>query len=812
MAIAPAAQDQPRRVYEVGVKTLVDFSCRQGDLVLAFTQSPTAEEGQRVHKKLQASRVSAAGAEVEVALSVVVELPVNGEIVALKVSGRADVVYGDADNPMVEEIKSTYIAPDLIPEGTKALHWSQAKIYAYALAIQHGWSQVTVRLLYFDLTTEKEIPLQQSFTRAQLQVFMHDTAAVYLHWIIKVEAARASARQFSRDVAFPYANFRAGQHVFAKSVYRAIRDGKDLIAQAPTGVGKTMSTLFPAVKAFGEQYADKIIYVTAKQTGRAIAFDALEKLSQGESALATLELRAKAKACVCQNGEICLDDGQMCPQTEGFFDRLPVARETLLNLRDMNSEKIAAVAAEHHLCAFELALQMLPWVDVVICDYNYIYDPMVRLSFFEETTDRIVVLVDEAHNLVERGRSMYSAHLVLEDARRQQRLLGKKPLAKPVRSLVQAIKKTLANVLSENDSPEAGSSGAVAPAKLAANIQGQSPAGVQRACDRLLEAMRVQQAAGEPLPGFMSEWLKEIYRYIAIERLFNDNHRCLLHTVGDQSEGIELFCIDPSDWIRDINKKHVSTIAFSATLSPVDYFQGLIGLPDNTPQLNLPSPFPQENLRVLIADAIDTRWHYRDRAIDGICDLIQSAVQQRAGKYMVFFSSYHFLQQVQQHFEQRFPNVGIMSQQANLSEMDREAFLEQFDTRQDITLAFVIIGGIFAEGIDYIGDRLIGAIIIGPGLPQPGLHTQLIQQKFDADTKPGKGFDYAFRYPALVRVLQSAGRVIRSESDLGVIILADRRFAMPDYLALYPAHWQPWVVSDSSQLEANLQRFWRHDD
>ncbi|MCP5208024.1 MAG: ATP-dependent DNA helicase [Hahellaceae bacterium] len=788
---------EAHRIYEVGVKTLVDFACRQGDLVLAFAQSPTAEEGQRVHKKLQAARKLEAGVEVEVSLSVVIDLQVNAEAAALKISGRADVVHVNADNPLVEEIKSTYVAPELIPEGTKALHWSQAKIYAYALAVQHGWSQVQVRLLYFDLTSAKEIPLQQCFSVAHLHEFTHKAANLYLQWIVMVEATREKSRYFARQVAFPYPAFRAGQHAFAKSVYCAIRDKQNLIAQAPTGVGKTMSTLFPAIKAFGEQQVDKIVYLTAKQTGRAIAFDALEKLSKGESVLATLELRAKAKACVCQNGSVCLEDGQICPQTEGFFDRLPAAREALLNLRDINSEQIATVAAAHHLCAFELALQMLPWVDVVICDYNYVYDPLVRLSFFEETTDRIAVLVDEAHNLVERGRSMYSAQLLLGDAQRQQRLLGKSPLVKPVRSLVQAIKKTLASI-----SPEQAHDHQNSP------IQEQCPGALQRACERLLEALRIQQAAADPVPGFMHEWLKEVYRYIAIERLFNDNHRCLLHTTDARSSGIELFCIDPSNWLLDINKKHVSTIAFSATLSPADYFQGLIGLPENTPQLTLPSPFPQENLRLLIADSIDTRWHYRDRAVTAISDLIYTTIEQRAGKYMAFFSSYQFLRQVQQHFEQRYPDVGIMSQQADLSEADRELFLQQFDSREDITLAFVIIGGIFAEGIDYIGDRLIGAIIIGPGLPQPGLHTRLIQQKFATGVTPKRGFDYAFRYPALIRVLQSAGRVIRGEKDRGIIVLTDRRFATPDYLALYPPHWQPWIVSDTSQLVNNLRGFW----
>ena len=782
------------------VKQLVDFACRTGNLESYGVAGPTAAEGQAAHKLLQAKKSKDEKAEVRVQSRITVDSH------QLKVSGRIDLLNAEPDTLCASEIKSCYAPPEKLAETTVSLHWSQLKIYGYCVLdnlrtqLPNPPTTITLRLLWYNLMTKEVIVDEKCLGLHELEAFVTEAAKLYIKWIQLLESQFAQTVASASALEFPHQEFRAGQRDMASGVYLSARDGFHLMCEAPTGIGKTVSALFPAAKAIGNESIDRIIYLTAKNSGRQAAGNCLEMLYQQGLKLSAITITSKKTTCHCSNGtcERNAEDGS-CPLTIGFYDRLPQARERLIQSGIITPDAIDSAAHEFALCPFELTLQMLPWVQVVICDFNYVFDPLVRLSDLADKTDRQLLLVDEAHNLPDRSRSMFSAKLDTLEIKKALDDLDKNSLqGKNLQALVRAIKrwsKECTETESAHDEP---------------------PKSITRAVKRCTQSLITgsEQSAGEQ-PAIMTEALAEVakalFRYEVIQDLFGDHHR----TITTKSKSgrytnttINLQCLNASDQLNKSFQKFRSSVSFSATLRPQQFFIDSLGLPEKSTTLTLNSPFAVEQQRTVICDWVDTRYQARAKSIAPIVDIIFDVFNARQGNYQVFFPSYAYMESVHDEFVQRHPAVPTSIQKRGSAEHERQSFLEQFRCGKPV-LAFSILGGIYGEGIDYTGDQLIGSIIVGTGLSSINLVQSLIEK--DYQSRGLNGFDYGSRYPGFTRVLQTAGRVIRTESDRGVVILIDSRYRHTFYQNLFPDHWRAAVCDNKSTLLESINTFWHPD-
>jgi len=503
-----------------------------------------------------------------------------------------------------------------------------------------------------------------------------------------------------------------------------------------------------------------------------------------------LVIQAKARSCPCNSDENEIDDDGRCRRCLGFFERLPAARERLFRARRLDIEQIQATASEFSLCPFELGLQMLPWVDIVICDFNYVFDPLVQLGYFRNDQRRKLLLIDELHNLVDRARDMYSASITRAQIRQALAAANSDSITTALKSMQLALDRALR----QHDDDE--------------SISTELPGDLLRASQRFSEKLGFDIFSNKRIARETLEFSRAMFRFQCIGQLFSEHHRSLAQKPLEQRQ-IKLLCLNAFEFLQECYPLFHSICGFSATLTPTAYFQQALGLTQDCRSVVLESAFPAQNLGVCVGTWIDTRYRERERHIDGICEAIARCYRARPGNYLVFFSAYTFMQQVHRRFAELFGDIETLIQQREFDETAQRQFLQQFfEARRQ--LGFAIMGGRFAEGIDYRGDALIGAIIVGVGLPQLSSEQQLIQQDFDAMQLDG--FDYAFRFPGLIRVKQSAGRVIRSEQDRGVVVLLDRRFRQPAYARYLPPHWNPVVCNNAESLEQSLQTFWEKED
>ena len=770
----------------IAIVDLVDFACRSGDLA-AGPAGPTAIEGIRAHQKLQKNR--AKGYRAEVKVSGHLEL----DNTRVELSGRVDLLKDDALPTIIEEIKTCYCTPDHLPQSQRMLHWAQLKIYGFCHLSSTRCKSIRLQMTWYDLIADATTVEAADFSDQQLAEFTSQAVARYLRWHRFVEERKQASQLSARQLSFPFDEFRPGQRAMAAGIYRSIRDAGERLIEAPTGIGKTVSGLFPAIKALGDEHIDKIIYLTAKNSGRQVAADTLDTLVRAGLDISSLLIRAKKLVCPCRNGSCERDPDGQCPLGIGFFDRLPTAREQLLRLGKVDGAALDAVAREHQLCPFELSLQMLPWVSVVICDYNYVFDPLVGLGKIRESGKRTVLLLDEAHNLVTRSRQMYSARL----SRRQLDLCAracKKSLPSLGKAL-QSIDRALVRWQKSGGATE--------------KLSLETPITVCRAVDRFLECLAQVAPENNVYPEELTETLREIFRFKAIAELFGSHHVCLSrrHSAGMfQDIELKLLCLDASAELAQSYRLFHSTVLFSGTLSPAAYYRQALGVDANANCQVLPSPFTPDNLGVFLCSNVDTRYHHRERYLTTIARIIHSVYSARPGNYLVFFSSYQFMQCVAETFAREFPDIRPCLQERDSTEEQRAIFLQGFDQGGQM-LGFAIMGGIYGEGIDYAGDRLIGAIVVGVGLPAFATEQELIRKDYQASGLDG--FDFAYRNPGMARVLQAAGRVIRSDTDRGVIVLIDQRFQQPGYRRIMPDHWNPELCPTPQCLSGGLARFWR---
>ncbi len=784
--------------YAVAVRTLCEFTARAGDLDQRFTPAPSGLEGMAGHGVVTGRRGPAY--ETEVALS--------GQYENLLVRGRADG-YDPTANQL-EEIKTYRGKLDGVRENHRAAHWAQARVYAHLLCQARGLAQVRVALVYFNVTTEEETVLTESRDAAWLAAFFQEQCGRFLAWA-RTELAHRQARDAALEkLAFPHGEFRSGQRELAVSVYRTARDGRCLMAQAPTGIGKTLGTLFPLLKASPGTGLDKVFFLAAKGSGRNLALEALDTLNAQPAApgLRVLDLVARDKACEHPDKDC---NGESCPLARGFYDRLPAAREAALaqiqsqdqgdrpgqgpsqdqdNGLDpgpldpqphgrLDASTVRAVARAHAVCPYYLSQELIRWSDVVVGDYNYYYDGTAMLHALTQANQwKVAVLVDEAHNLVERARRMYTGelHQLSLAAARQA---APKPLKKALDGLQRswtALNKKQAEAYQAYDAAPAGVLAAVQKAVTAiTDYLGESPL-----------------AQDDPVLAFYFEAL----HFMRLAEQFGSH--ALFDVTRADGRGLSaktppsILCVRnviPAPYLAARHAAAHATVLFSGTLSPQQFYRDTLGLPADAAWIDVAAPFQAEQLAVKVVGNVSTRYRDRERSLAPITDLIAAEYARRPGNYLGFLSSFDYLRQVADLMRLRHPQVPIWLQTPGMGETDRTAFLARF-TENGQGVGFAVLGGAFSEGVDLPGKRLIGAFIATLGLPQVNAVNENIKRAMDLRYGPEQGYDYTYLYPGLQKVVQAAGRVIRTEQDVGTVHLIDDRYRRAKVRNLLPSWWR----------------------
>ena len=838
------------------VRNLVEFILRGGDIDNRSGRMITDAmmEGSKIHRKIQRSMGEDYQAEVPLALTI------EAEEYMLVIEGRADgIAYGEFPNQnsekeaytqdtfldrtgkseemvYIDEIKGVYRNVATM-EAPVYVHKAQAMCYAYIYALQNHLDQIGVQMTYCNLDTEDVKLFQEVFAWDTLADWFGNLIAEYRKWADWQIMWRRKRQESIQNLEFPYP-YREGQRKLVGDVYRTIRRGKNLFLQAPTGVGKTISTIFPAVKAVGEELADRIFYLTAKTITATVAKETFGLLREQGYQAKIIQLTAKEKLCLCGNTAIEQEaadqdnpypdfpqiklecNPQNCPYAKGHFDRVNDAVFELLQTSDLfTREEILAQARKHRVCPFELSLDVATWCDNILCDYNYVFDPNVYLKrFFQDSSkEKYLFLVDEAHNLVDRSREMYSATLYKEDILAVKKIM--KPHNQAIARTLDKCNKAMLDFKRECENYSVCESVGVLTFYLM----------------RLVSQMEefFEKPREFPDKKTVLDFYFELRNFVNIYDLVDENYVIYDEMQEDGRFMIKLFCVDPSKNLQKCIDKSVSTIFFSATLLPINYYKRLLSTKEDNYAIYAQSTFDETQRLLAFGRDVSTKYTRRGPAeYEKIARYIRAAIRSKKGNYMVFFPSYKMMQDVYDVFvrveresdtrngvavsdeqniaeESLEESLTIIMQHSNMNEAEREEFLQAFEQEDGGTLvAFCVMGGIFGEGIDLKNDRLIGAVIVGTGLPQISNEREILKQYYD---KQGlSGFDYAFRYPGINKVLQAAGRVIRTQEDRGIIVLLDERFLQSDYSALYPREWKNRIVGNVETVDAEICKFWEN--
>jgi len=771
-------------MHKIAVRKIVDLILRAGDIDSRFSDDSPMYKGIAAHRKIQNAAVE--GYQKEVSLKLETEI----EGIPTIIQGRADGIITTADGAItIDEIKTTTLPlSTLYTQHTQHLGQGKCYAYMYASTLENPPTSMTVQLTYYQLDSEALERHRFEFTLPELHAFFTDLLHQYGLWL-RFECDWQIERNHSILAAeFPFKSFRKGQRELAAAAYRAILAQKKLYAAAPTGIGKTLSALFPSIKAIGEGKAEKIFYLTAKTITRTVAEDAIKRMAEKGLRFKSITLRAKEK--LCPNNEcVCTPDA--CIHAKGHYDRINGALWDLLNHIDLITPAIIEQYADkHHVCPHEFALDAALWCDLIIGDYNHVFDPSVYLRRFFDNNDKrnYVFLIDEAHNLADRVRDMYTASLRKSTfSNIRKRLKDKNPLSTEIRKTLKLINTYLVDIRNENEKSH--------------TLEAQ---------DFVFKAFITLFSTAA------SEWLKtyeghelyhellnlyfEVNMYMMVSELY-DAHYTTFVEIHGYDVTMTLFCLDPSKIIAEGLSRGISSIIFSATLTPLHYYREMLGGNTDDAVISLPSPFDPNRQQIVIHRGISTKYNDRAHSYSPIAKTIYTAICKQRGNYLVFFPSYDYMNKVYTLFCENYPQIKTLLQQSTMTEQERIHFLEQFDENNAETLVgFTVLGGIFSEGIDLKGDRLIGAIIISVGIPMINMRQDQIRDYFNH--KNNQGYDYAYVYPGMNKVLQAAGRVIRTETDSGIVLLIDSRFSTEKYLNMFPAHWSNVrMISDARELE-----------
>ena len=775
-----------KKVLNIAVRDLVEYTLRTGDLNLTFFSADRPVQAIRAHQAIQASKPREYEAEVSI------EHNMETDKYLVNVNGRIDGVYKYARRVIIDEIKTTRRPLEVMRQEENGVHWGQAKCYAYMYGVKHDLQEINVQLTYFQIDENKTAEITRTFTLTELKEFFEALISKYLSWADRVNEWVSLRDHSIGELKFPFKHFRPGQETMLEATGMAIEEQVALLIQAPTGIGKTMAVIFPAVRALARGMGGKVFYLTARTTGRNAAEQSLEILRQNGLHIKYLSLTAKEK--VCFNAEKSCN-GEECIYARGFYDRISNALEDAFNQNRFLRDTILEIARAHRVCPFELSLELSLWVDCIICDYNYVFDPRVYLRrFFEDGDSGHVLLVDEAHNLVDRAREMYSATLWKQQILALRRRLRTK-LPGVYRSLGK-VNSWLVRARKDMSETETMIAHEDYPVDLCQYL-------------RKFALAAEQWLATDHKSAFREDLLDlyfEVRRFLSTADRYDSNYAtCYVDAGKDFS--VRLFCVDPSPHLKAVLQRSSAAIFFSATLTPLQYFTRLFGCGDGARNLSLPSPFPAEHLCVLIAGRISALYRHREFTKYEVARMITALIDQKKGNYLIFFPSYEYMKMIHEIFEKRRPRAKIILQSRSMSEQAREHFLNHFSEQAEGFLTgFAVMGGFFAESIDLVGERLTGAAIVGVGFPQISLEREIIKNYFDS--MDGSGFAFAYQVPGMIKVLQAAGRVIRSEEDRGVVLLIDTRYTKPPYRSMLPREWRPAFVGNVEKVSEILQDFW----
>lgn len=776
----------------ISVRNLIEFILRRGSIDSGYTGNKRAQEGTKAHQYLQKENSKTYETyKKEVYLKHVF----SREDIVLTVEGRADGIIELDEKIIIDEIKSTTRDLIDIQEEDNLLHWAQVKFYGYMYLIENSLENIELQLTYINLESSEVKSFLKEFNIKELEEFVNSVVDEYVKWAEFTLEWKEIRNNSIKDLTFPFPKYRQGQREFAVVIYNTIRSNGMLFAQAPTGIGKTISTLFPSIKALGEQQADRIFYLTAKTITRTVAEESISILRDEDLRVKSITLTAKDKICFSEEGKCNPED---CPYAKGYYDKVNEALFKILNNEDeFTREKIEEYAREYEICPFEFSLEISIWCDVIIGDYNYVFDPRVYLRrFFDERTEDYIFLIDEAHNLVSRGREMFSAAIS------KRKILDLKNLLKGEKKLTRRLNKInnyLIALRKEGDRKGENEFITEEP-----NVVYEYIRDYLKECDEFLINNRDFQYYQEVLDVYF-----ELNTFINMSELYDENYLSLVIIDGNELI-LKLYCINPRDNLITGMNRAKSKVIFSATLSPSSYFIELLGGEENSYKMSLPSPFPKENLLTLIAP-ISTRFKHRGATIEKILLMIIEFVKGKKGNYMCFFPSYRYMKQAEELLTKLSDEIIYIPQKENMTEIEKEDFLDKFKKpKEKVQLGLCVMGGIFSEGIDLKGDSLIGAIIVGVGLPQLSFEQNLIKDFFN---EVGTGYDYAYVYPGINKVMQAVGRVIRREEDKGAVLLIDDRFLTEKYIKLMPEGWRDFkVVKDNSSINKQVKEFWRSNN
>lgn len=749
------------------VRGIIEYILKQGSIDDRYTGSTRALEGTLAHQKLQSNNEKIySNYKKEVKLQKEFQI----DNVILIVDGRADGIIIEGKDVYIEEIKSTMKSLILIDEDYNELHWAQAKFYAYIYSKQNTLNNIKVRLSYFNLETEEVKSFDREFNIEDLESFVFEIINEYKKWVLLKSELLTIRNESIKSLKFPFDNYRKGQKELAIACFNTIKEKAVLFAQAPTGIGKTISTIFPAVKSLGESRGDRIVYLTAKTITRTVAEESVKKLKDKSLKCKSITLTAKEKICFKEKSSC---NPENCEYALNYYDKVNNVIFNILKEEDtFTREKIEEYAKKEKLCPFELSLDLSLWCDLIICDYNYAFDPRARLKrFFEDDVGNNVLLVDEGHNLVDRSRSMFSAEIYKDKILKASKVIkGKAP---NLFKALNAINKYLIEIRKELQEAEVNS--------LYKKDEYKDLYKLLRIFMKECDEYLVKSANTEGYDEIKDLYF-EIRAFISISELYSKEYVTLVE-INKNDVKIKLFCVNPSKNLSKIVQGSYSTIIFSATLTPINYYIDLLGGDDKSYRMKLPSPFKKENLKIY-GKHLNMRFKHRENNIDTVCNLIYNFKEEEMGNYMVFLPSYQYLNKIFERYKELYGDKNIICQGEVLTEEQRELFLNSFKIDSNI-LAFCVIGGVFSEGIDLPGKRLIGSIIVGVGFPKISNEGDIIKDYYEE-----KGFDYAYIYPGINKIMQAAGRVIRTETDKGRILLIDDRYYTLKYRSLLPREWE----------------------
>ena len=782
---------ETKKSIQISVRNLVEFVLCSGDLdnrQSSSTQKDAMQAGSRAHRKIQKSMGKNYQAEV------VLKHVVDKGVFMITIEGRADGIITEPSRVIIDEIKGVYMDIDQLQE-PMPIHLAQAMCYGYMYCYNHNLDEITIQLTYCNLETEEIRRLLKDYSFLDLKKWFQGLIGEYEKWARYLYQHEQQRNKSLKCLQFPYP-YREGQKELAVSVYRCIVHRKNLFIQAPTGVGKTLSTIYPALKAMGEGHIEKLFYLTAKTITRSVAEETFEILENHGMYLRTVTITAKEKLCFLDSPQ-CNPDA--CPYAKGHFDRVNAAVYEMIHKEfRITREKILQYAKEYQVCPFEFCLDISNWVDGIICDYNYVFDPNARLRryFSEGMSGEYLFLIDEAHNLVARGREMYSAALVKEHVLLVKKIVKGKS-AKASKLLDRCNRQLLE---------------------------------MKRECEHyvILDSINhlistVMSLFGE-LEIFMEEHREfedrdfvldfyfELRDFLNIFEGIDEAYRIYSELTENGTFMVKLFCMNPANHLKECLEKGRTAVFFSATLLPVLYYKELLSGNLEDYAVYAESPFPKENRLIMVAEDVSSKYTRRNqREFEKVMSYILEVARQKKGNYIVFFPSYQYMKEVLKIWdnqkEQTDNRFFILRQNSNMNEQEKEQFLQEFEQEREETLvAFCVMGGIFSEGIDLKEDKLIGVMVVGTGLPMVCTEQKIIKEYFDE--KNGYGFDYAYQYPGMNKVLQAAGRVIRTMEDRGVIVLIDDRFLQKGYQALFPREWWPYRIVNRNNVGQTVRQFW----